>query len=86
MGLDAVELIVEIEKRFQIDIEDEDAQYLETVGKLASYVSEKTAKPKKRYSEVQVLRIVIEMLESNYGVPKGKAISTSHFVDDLGFN
>jgi acyl carrier protein len=86
MGLDAVELIVEIEKHFDIEIDDEDAQYIGKVGELSRYVSKKTIGLEKEYSYEQVLRIVIRMLVENYGVPEGKANSASHFVDDLGLD
>ena len=86
MGLDAVELIIEIEKRFDIDIDDEDAHYLGKVGDLARYVSQKTIGREKEYSYETVLRIVIEILVNNYDLPEGKANSSSHFVDDLGLD
>ena len=83
MGLDLVELVIETEERFDIEIDDEDAQYLGTVGELARYVSDKTLGQEKEYSYEEATRIVIEMLVKNYGIPEGKANSTSHFVDDL---
>ncbi len=42
-SLDTVELIMEFEKAFDITIEDSDAEKIQTVGDVVSYLSEKTA-------------------------------------------
>lgn len=40
-SLDIVELVMEFEKEFNIDIPDEDAEKLRTVGDAISYLNEK---------------------------------------------
>ncbi len=40
-SLDAVELIMAIEEEFDISIEDEDAQTLQTVGQIVEYIEKK---------------------------------------------
>ncbi len=40
-SLDAVELIMAIEEEFDINIEDEDAQALQTVGQIVEYIEKK---------------------------------------------
>jgi len=40
-SLDTVELIMELEKEFDIQIEDSDAEKIQTVGDVVSYLSEK---------------------------------------------
>lgn len=40
--LDSVELTMAMEEEFSISIPDEDAEKLDTVGKLISYIQEKT--------------------------------------------
>ncbi len=40
-SLDTVELIMKFEEEFDLDIPDEDAEKLDTVGKAISYLSEK---------------------------------------------
>ena len=42
-SLDTVELIMEFEKEFDIQIEDSDAEKIQTVGNVVAYLSEKTA-------------------------------------------
>ena len=41
-SLDTVELVMEFEKEFNIDIPDEDAEKMRTVGDALSYLREKT--------------------------------------------
>ncbi len=40
-SLDTVELIMEFEKEFNITIEDSDAEKIQTVGNVVSYLTEK---------------------------------------------
>ncbi len=40
-SLDTVELIMKFEEEFEIDIPDEDAEKLDTVGKAITYLKEK---------------------------------------------
>ncbi len=40
-SLDIVELVMALEEEFELEIPDEDAEKLETVGALIQYVSEK---------------------------------------------
>jgi acyl carrier protein len=42
-SLDTVELVMEFEKEFNIDIPDEDAEKLRTVGDALNYLKSKTA-------------------------------------------
>ncbi len=41
-SLDTVELIMEFEKEFDIDIDDSDAEKIQTVGNVVAYLQEKT--------------------------------------------
>jgi acyl carrier protein len=43
-SLDTVELVMAFEKEFDIDIPDEDAEKLRTVGEALKYLHEKTGK------------------------------------------
>ncbi len=40
-SLDIVEMLMEIEEAFDIDISDEDAKKLTTIGELCSYIDER---------------------------------------------
>lgn len=43
-SLDCVELIMVVEEEFKIQIDDEDAEELKTVGQLVEYVTKKVGK------------------------------------------
>jgi len=43
-SLDTVELIMEFEKEFDVTIEDADAEKIQTVGDVITYLNEKLAK------------------------------------------
>ena len=81
MGLDTVELLMDLEEEFEIEIPDDHAQQMATVGEIAKYVC-KYSKQELTYEIA--LRKIIGILVKNYGVPEGKAISSSHIVYDLG--
>lgn len=40
-SLDIVEMLMEIEEEFDVDVPDEDAQKLSTVGELCGYIDER---------------------------------------------
>lgn len=42
-SLDAVEVIMELEDEFDIEIPDEDAEVFQTIGQIVKYIEEKTA-------------------------------------------
>ena len=42
-SLDVVELVMALEEEFGIEITDEEAEQIDTVGKAVDYISEKTA-------------------------------------------
>ena len=86
MGLDTVELVIDIEKAFCIEIPDDDAEKLGVVGDLARYVSEMTQGTSTECTFEQALRAIIDLLISDYGIPVGKANSISHVVFDLGLD
>jgi len=44
-SLDAVELVMELEEEFDIDIPDKDAEKLLTIGDALRYIEEKTRRP-----------------------------------------
>lgn len=86
VGLDTIELVIDIEKTFCIEIPDADAEGLGVVGDLARYVSDKTQGTSTECTFEEALHTIIDLLISNYGIPVGKANSTSHVVFDLGLD
>ncbi len=86
MGLDTVELVLDIEKEFSIEIPDKDAETLGIVGDIARYVEEKSKGTGNAVTFEVALRRIIKILESQYGIPQGKINSISHVVFDLGLD
>ena len=43
-SLDTVELVMAFEEEFNVEVPDEDAEKLQTVGQVVKYIDEKTAK------------------------------------------
>ncbi|MBB3169444.1 phosphopantetheine-binding protein [Simiduia aestuariiviva] len=87
MGLDTVELLMEIEEEFNIKISDEDAAGLGVLGDLSRHVVKMAADQRQIDIKFEVvLRKIIDILVSNYGIPREKINSMSHVVDDLGLD
>jgi acyl carrier protein len=86
MGLDTVELILQLEKEFDIDILDEDAVAIQTVGNLADYLETRTRGLDTQVSKELALGRLKEILEKEYGVEERKINATSRFVSDLGLD
>lgn len=85
MGLDTVELIVEIEKSFDISIPDEDAERIATVGQLADYIY-KNQKPGYKIEKKEIDDIVIHLLSNLVGLPKEEIQLHHSFTGDLGMD
>jgi len=82
-GLDTVEFLIDLEKEFDIEIPDEDAELLGTVGEIGKYVCKHSTN---EISYDLALRKIIAILVNNYGVKEGQANATSHVVYDLGLD
>lgn len=85
MGLDTVELIVEIEKSFDISIPDEVAERISTVGQLAHYIYE-NQKPGYKIEKKEIDDIVIHVLSTLVGLPKEEIQLHHSFTNDLGMD
>ena len=81
MGLESVELIMRIEEEFDIEILDEDAMKLTTVGDIADYVAARSQVPLSRHTEIweQVRAIAVDEL----AVPESKIVRDARLVEDL---
>lgn len=86
MGMDCVELVMDVEKAFSVTIRDEDAVNLGVVGDLARHVIVISKQQNQVELEFDpVLRTIIRLL-SNYGIPAHYVNSTTHVVHDLGLD
>jgi len=88
MGLDAVELIMLVEDRFEIQIPDNEAEQIATVGQLLDYVIEKlNADPNKvDLSQDEIKEIIIDFIHNITGVSKSEITLDSTFTNDLGMD
>lgn len=88
MGMDTVEIVIAIEKAFDIVIPDEDAANLLTVGMVTDYVSSaiKSQHPKdsRPLNDDEILVAVIKITAEVLGVDPTAISRDSKFADDLG--
>ena len=85
MGLDTVELVIDLEKEFDLEISDSDAAAVGTVGEIARLIARKLSEKEACLIDYQVpLPKIIDILVGNYGIPRQVINTTSHVVHDLG--
>lgn len=84
MGLDTVELVMAVEKRFSIDIVDKDAAQLTTVGQLHQYVVEQLSRQSSPLKQNEVYAILADLICHQLGVKREEVTPDARFVDDLG--
>lgn len=85
MGLDTVEFILWAEQEFEIEIPDNDAQNILTVGQFTTYVHHKlfdihgaTSK-----SEAEIFDRIKNFLATEFKIPAAIIHRSSHFINDL---
>ena len=87
MSLDTIELVMDLEKEFDIKISDEEAVETGTVGEIANLIAAKLSEKDGNSIGYQVpLPQVIKILVTNYGIPRHYINTTSHVVYDLGLD
>ena len=94
MGLDIVELVMEVEETFGIDIPDHDAERLRTVGDLYWYVREhvpdpavSNAAPHHAGTPVdEVWERLLDVIEKEAGLKRERLVPAARFVADLGMD
>ena len=85
MGLDTVELIIAVERNFDISIRDDAASGLDTVGKLRDFVVvELNRLQRPRVNSDIVLDQLRTIICAQLGVKPGQLQLTTRFVQDLG--
>ncbi len=83
MGLDSVELVIAVEKEFNIEIPDQVAADLDTVQKLFDYVMEQLNQQYPEVDETLVLQDLTRLIVDQLGVKPEQVTLDAHFVNDL---
>ena len=87
MGMDTVELAMDIEEKYGLDIKDEDAEKLLTVQALCDYILDNGFPEEERDSKSgEVYDYVCQILVESFGVSREDIKLESRFVDDLGLD
>ena len=87
MGLDIIEMVMEVESVFAVDIPDADAERLTTVGALYDYVAARLS-PELRepiggpYTG-ELWERYLDVLEREIGVKRSALLPHARFVQDL---
>ena len=93
VGLDLVELVMEMERAFAIEIPDRDAERLRTVGEMYDYVRERVAAgpdvelpsslPAGPY-EGPLWERFLDVVEKELGTRRRDLLPHKSFIEDLG--
>ena len=87
MGLDTVELVLSVEKLFEIEIPDEVAEKLDTVGKLHQFiVSEHKRLNRPNVSSEIIFDQLRTIISYQLSVKPEQIIPEARFVQHLGEN
>ena len=97
MGLDTVELVMEIERAFAIEIPDAAAERLRTVGEMYQYVRAHVSPddwPPVAPGRDPVLdpvfdpvwQLLLDVIEKETGVERRRLVPSASFIDDLNLD
>jgi len=85
MGLDTVELVMAVEKRFAIEIPDKVAAQIATVGQLHQYiVTQLKTRDSLELTPDDIYKILTDLICHQLGVRREEVKPEAHFVNDLG--
>jgi acyl carrier protein len=85
MGLDSVELVLSVEEVFNIEIPDEVAGKITTVGELHEFVyAELTRLGRPNINRDIVFDLLRNVICFRFSVEPGKVVPSARFVQDLG--
>jgi acyl carrier protein len=88
MGLDTVEFVLWAEQEFEIEIPDNDAQFILTVGQFTTYVHRKlfNMHGAASKSEAEIFKRIKDFLIAEFEIAPEKISRDSNFVKDLGLD
>jgi len=83
-GLDTVEYVILIEDKFGIQIPDDDAIQIKTLGQLCDYIAAKKALQDEASNPESIWPTVREISGQWFAVDVGKLTPEKRFIEDLG--
>lgn len=86
MGLDTVELVVEAEKLFEVDIPDNLAAKTETVGQFVDLIHDLRIEAAKPITKDAILLQLQPMISKNFAIPLERIVPEGSFTKDLGLD
>ena len=87
MGMDTVELVMDIEEKYNLEIKDEETEKLFTVQALCDYILDNGfPEVEKDLNSGEVYEYVCQVLVERFNVPRQDIKLESRFVDDLGLD
>lgn len=84
MGLDAVEIFLEVEKKFNVSISDAAAEKMLTVSNMVDYIFDATRVGSQPPTKDEIYSDVCDILVKYLYVKKEDIRPNSRFVQDLG--
>lgn len=84
MGLDAAELIMDVEDEFKVDLADQDEK-VHTVGELQCIVLQKISASGRVAEPEKVLTKICDLISRKEGISVEKLSAKTRFVEDLGY-
>ena len=82
-GLDLVEIVIRVEKEFDIKVSDEDAASITTTGQLIDYLMARSELAGLR-SRGSVAEQVWQIVEDELGIDRNDFNEDSRFIEDMG--
>jgi acyl carrier protein len=82
MGLDSVEIVLELEETFAIDIPDADAEAVQTVGDLTALVRDLANLPPEL--DDATFEKIAAIIADQMAYPKDRITRQSRLIEDLG--
>lgn len=86
MGLDSVELVMEWEDEFEIDIPDEAAGTMRSIGDVTDWITAHLAAIGRPMARALVLEKVCAITCVQCGTTRDQLTETTRFIDDLGID
>jgi acyl carrier protein len=85
MGLDIVEMVIELEKEFGIELPDAELRLAETVGDLFTLVATRSGVPAGEISHNgPEWNRYLDVIERDTGLERSRLQPTARFIRDLG--